>query len=77
MAKQLLEMASVEPHRILSPEGTLLGPLPEGVGEAELKGMYRWMVRLRTFDQRALTPVDYTHLRAPETGRQGGGARVG
>lgn len=55
MAKQLLEMASVEPHRILSPEGTLLGPLPEGVGEAELKGMYRWMVRLRTFDQRALT----------------------
>lgn len=43
-----------EVRRVLNPDGTLVGPEPDLTPE-QLKGIYRWMVYLRTFDQRCLT----------------------
>lgn len=40
-------------RRVLNPDGTLAGPEP-GFTPAQLKEVYRLMVYLRTFDQRAL-----------------------
>lgn len=46
---------SAGPLQILRPDGTLAGEMPSGLTEQDLVQIYRWMVRLRTYDQRALT----------------------
>lgn len=43
------------PLQILRPDGTLTGEIPSGLTEQDLVEIYRRMVRLRTYDQRALT----------------------
>lgn len=43
-----------ETVEILTPDGDLVAPMPAGLGEAELRGMYRWMMRLRALDARAM-----------------------
>ena len=40
------------PDRILDPEGKLVGPVPESLGDGDLIELYRWMVGVRTFDSR-------------------------
>lgn len=43
-----------KPVQILAPDGTLVGELPDDISAADLQQMYRQMVLLRIFDQRAL-----------------------
>lgn len=55
MANVLTEEHTGTPVQILNPEGRLVAELPAGLDAARLGDMYRWMVRLRAFDQRALS----------------------
>ena len=43
-----------EPRQVLAPDGSLVGPVPQGLDATAFRELYRWMVVARRLDRECI-----------------------